>query len=268
MNYTKITVEINTKDKPAYFMGSEIRGAFGYALKTIYGEEKVEDNLFYLFYTSKNSFRPFRLDFKLGSYSYEFSIILFDKYTNDTPFVISALHEMITKTGFGIKSKRIYDDFKIYVNDKCIYKNKKLKVIRKQEKKFKLKKHEKCICIELLTPLRIKKDNRFIRNSSLQLEDILTSIYKKKQELTGNKVYRLNYSPRYEYVSKDISFKDLSRFSSVQDTSMKLGGMIGRIEVKKLDKQSYELLKQGEILGVGKETSFGLGKIKVRVINE
>ena len=35
MKYTKLTVKINSKDKPLYFIGSQLRGAFGYALKNI-----------------------------------------------------------------------------------------------------------------------------------------------------------------------------------------------------------------------------------------
>ena len=35
MNYTKLTIKINSSDKPPYFVGSQLRGAFGYALKRV-----------------------------------------------------------------------------------------------------------------------------------------------------------------------------------------------------------------------------------------
>jgi CRISPR/Cas system endoribonuclease Cas6 (RAMP superfamily) len=38
---------------------------------------------------------------------------------------------------------------------------------------------------------------------------------------------------------------------------------MGSIEIKGLNKESYEVLKVGELIGVGKSTVFGLGKIEV-----
>nr|WP_255531416.1 CRISPR system precrRNA processing endoribonuclease RAMP protein Cas6 [Nitratiruptor sp. YY09-18] len=64
-------------------------------------------------------------------------------------------------------------------------------------------------------------------------------------------------------VKKDLKFMDFSRYSNRQKTKMKVGGIVGEIVVDGLDKQTYELLKYGEIVGVGKLGSFGLGKIEV-----
>ena len=41
---------------------------------------------------------------------------------------------------------------------------------------------------------------------------------------------------------------------------------MGEATIKKLDKQSYELLKLGEIIGVGKQTVMGLGRVEVEDI--
>jgi hypothetical protein len=35
IKFTKLTIKINSTDKPFYFIGSQIRGAFGYALRNI-----------------------------------------------------------------------------------------------------------------------------------------------------------------------------------------------------------------------------------------
>ena len=45
---------------------------------------------------------------------------------------------------------------------------------------------------------------------------------------------------------------------------MKFGGVLGKIEYVDLDVMSFKLLKLGEIIGVGKQTVFGLGKIEVK----
>ncbi len=41
---------------------------------------------------------------------------------------------------------------------------------------------------------------------------------------------------------------------------------MGEMIISNIDKKSYQLLKTGEIIGVGKQTVFGLGKIKVEDI--
>jgi len=45
---------------------------------------------------------------------------------------------------------------------------------------------------------------------------------------------------------------------------MNIGGMAGEIELKGLNKECYDVLKVGELIGVGKQTVFGLGKIEVQ----
>ena len=49
---------------------------------------------------------------------------------------------------------------------------------------------------------------------------------------------------------------------------MRLGGMMGEIEIDNLSQECYNVLKLGELIGVGKQSVFGLGKIKVEEICE
>lgn len=42
------------------------------------------------------------------------------------------------------------------------------------------------------------------------------------------------------------------------------GGIVGSFLLEKPDKKTYELIKAMEILHIGKQTSFGLGEVKVR----
>jgi hypothetical protein len=44
---------------------------------------------------------------------------------------------------------------------------------------------------------------------------------------------------------------------------MNLGGLIGEIQIKGLNKESFEVLKEREQIGVGKQTVFALGKIEI-----
>jgi len=45
---------------------------------------------------------------------------------------------------------------------------------------------------------------------------------------------------------------------------MKFTGLIGKITIQGLDRRSYEYLKLGEIIGIGKQTVFGLGDYTIK----
>jgi CRISPR/Cas system endoribonuclease Cas6 (RAMP superfamily) len=45
-----------------------------------------------------------------------------------------------------------------------------------------------------------------------------------------------------------------------------MGGVLGEIVLSGVDKNTYDLLKLGETIGVGKQTVFGLGKYKMEDI--
>ena len=66
-----------------------------------------------------------------------------------------------------------------------------------------------------------------------------------------------------EIVKKQIRYEELTRKSNRQKTTMNLGGIIGEMQINNIDKQSYHILKLGEILACGKSTVFGLGKIEI-----
>ena len=121
----------------------------------------------------------------------------------------------------------------------------------------------KNIKIKLQTPLRIKKQNRLLKQD-LELQDILRSIYQREQELkTGKKVYSLPYTPQSDTTLKLLQYKQLRRKSSRQKQTLNIDGLIGEMAVTNIDKESYNLLKLGELIGVGKQTVMGLGKIEI-----
>ncbi|MDR1450773.1 MAG: CRISPR system precrRNA processing endoribonuclease RAMP protein Cas6 [Helicobacteraceae bacterium] len=76
------------------------------------------------------------------------------------------------------------------------------------------------------------------------------------------------YEPSYKEGESSIAFKDFTRFSARQQTKMQLGGIMGHINYDEIDAKSYALLKLGEIMGVGKQTVFGLGEIRVDKLTE
>ncbi len=60
-----------------------------------------------------------------------------------------------------------------------------------------------------------------------------------------------------------LKWYDWERYSTRQDTRMKMGGFVGEITFEGNIEPFMPLLKAGEILHVGKGTSFGLGKYEI-----
>ena len=272
LNYTKISILLKVDYKIPFFIGSQIRGALGYALKKVTcinpsymcdGCFATHDCLYYSFYEQKNHFHKYRLDFELGRNYYDFSIYLFHDVCIKTPYVVSALHMMLTKNGLG-KERRTFDNFEIFINDKYSYKEGKIELPKNFIKSFQTPQAQKNIIIKLITPLRIKKNNRFLRDGSLELKDIVNSIYQRQMRLLGREYRKFPYTIEGTIVKKELYYKELTRASNRQKTTMNLGGIMGSLEIKDLNKESYEVLMLGGLIGVGKQTVFGLGKIEIK----
>lgn len=269
MTYTKLSIII--KDKPPYFIGSQLRGALGYALKkvtcinpsyTCDGCFAVSNCLYHEFYEEKNTFHKYRFDFELAKPYYDFNLYLFDSATAKLPYIISAFIMLLTQNGLG-RDNKTYKDFSIFVNDIECYKDGKVTLPQEFVKKIQIDKICRNIKLQFITPLRIKKENRFLRSDEIELKDIINSIYQRQMKLLGKDFKKFPYEIQGEVISKDIVFKDLTRQSNRQKTTMNMGGLIGQMQIQNLNKESYEVLKVGEILGVGKQCVFGLGKIKI-----
>lgn len=276
MTYTKLSVIIKTAQKPPYFIGSQIRGAFGYALKKVtcinpsYQCEEcfaAQNCLYFQFYEEKNSYHKYRLDFELGQSFYNFSFYLFDDVTQKVPYIVSALHMMLTQNGLG-KERIKFSSFDMFINDISCMKDDKIVLPKEYSKRFEIEKISKNIKLKLITPLRIKKENRFLRGDEIELKSLINSIYQRQMKILGRDFKKFPYEIKGEITNKKLHFKELTRLSNRQQTTMNMGGIMGEIEFKDLNKECFEVLKLGELLGVGKQTVFGLGKITMEEISE
>ncbi|NPA88513.1 MAG: CRISPR system precrRNA processing endoribonuclease RAMP protein Cas6, partial [Epsilonproteobacteria bacterium] len=83
-------------------------------------------------------------------------------------------------------------------------------------------------------------------------------------KLKNKPIEKLPFTPNYEIDFENFSFTELKRFSNRQKTSMKFGGLTGVMALKNLDENTYRYLKLGELVGVGKQVTFGLGRIELK----
>ncbi len=274
MHYTKITLRFTTPQEPPHFIGSQIRGALGYALKRTVcinpaynceGCFATDNCLYYDFYEAKNGYHPYRLDFELGTSYYDFSLYLFEKATEKLPYIVSALHTMLTQNGLG-KERVKAEAYRLLLNGKSALKEGKIILPETTLISYELPPSVASdLTIRFITPLRIKHNNRFVRSAEhLTLRTIVSSLYQRKQMLEGNERYaRLPFEVQGRVVDSFTHFKDLTRYSGRQQGRLKIGGLLGEMTFEGVDPESYRLLKLGEIIGVGKQTVFGLGKIEI-----
>lgn len=73
----------------------------------------------------------------------------------------------------------------------------------------------------------------------------------------------ISYAETIIIQSSSLRWIDWERYSSRQDTRMKLGGLVGEITYYGDIKPFLPIIKAGEILHVGKNTSFGLGRYEI-----
>lgn len=131
---------------------------------------------------------------------------------------------------------------------------------------------EEVVKIEFITPLRLKYRNRLLRE--FQWRPFFRSLYERLSFLnTHFGDGRLNL-PNY-YCNTEVSvtnvnmkWQEFYRKSHRQKQVMSLGGMIGELTLSRLDTDSAGILRLGEFLQVGKQTTFGLGKYQIKTLNK
>jgi CRISPR-associated endoribonuclease Cas6 len=271
MKYHHIEVKINTKHKPSYFTGSMLRGAMGYALKKVTcinpsykceGCFAQSSCLYHNFYEQSNGFHNYRFDIELGSGKFDFGLYLFNETTSSLAYVLSALKITLMENGLT-KENYKFSDLSIWVNEQEVFDGEAFKSLDISPKVFKVDSFCPNVKVKLLTALRIKKNNKFLRDE-IAIEDILRSIYQREQEIFhGKKAFKLDYEPSYTTDIKLLKYEELLRKSNRQNKRMNMDGIVGEIAVMGIDERSYELLKLGEVIGVGKQTVMGLGRIEV-----
>lgn len=129
--------------------------------------------------------------------------------------------------------------------------------------------------IVLLTPLRIKRKGQLIGPREFLAADFLRQLWRRAKDvshfyadasqgieitLPNSKADELN-----AHAQVNLAWRDWSRYSSRQRTLIKMGGVVGRIQLHgELVKDWWPLLWMGQWLLLGKGTSMGLGQYKLR----
>ncbi len=123
------------------------------------------------------------------------------------------------------------------------------------------------VAINLITPCRIKEKGQYV--SELSLNSLLANMSRRVStlvELFGekeDKTLDFSFSP---IASEPIAQKwvDTTYYSSRQKTKMQLGGVVGKILIKEeVPAEDKALIEAMKLFHVGKNISFGLGKVEI-----
>ncbi len=127
------------------------------------------------------------------------------------------------------------------------------------------------ITIELLTPLRVIYEARL--TTDLVFHVLVRNLLRRIAHLSyfhcagepSTVAFKewIELATRVRTVEQDLKWFDWERYSSRQRTTMRLGGLVGRVTFEGKLAPFRPLLAAGEVTHAGKGTSFGLGRYRI-----
>ncbi len=266
---------IDSNEKPPFFVGSMFRGALGMALKRTVcinptyqceGCFSAKECLYYAFYEEKNVFHKFRLGITLQPKSFDYSIYLFEEAIKSLPYVLSAIQKAAEEEGYGKERKKMKIR-QMSISRQIVYDSKSfLPLDELKPNHLSLDSFCPNVTLEFTMPLRIKENN-ILAKKEIALHTLISNIHRRLAQLQGEKPTRLDYRVEGCIAHSTLNFVEMKRYSNRQDKGMNMGGLKGVLRIEGLDEKSYEYLKIGEIIGVGKQTVFGLGSYTIKEEN-
>jgi hypothetical protein len=250
------------------YSGSQLRGAFGYALKKVCcinpsfecnGCFAATQCLYYDFYEEKSKSHKYRF---VPSSTNEFDLYLYEKATEKLPYILSALKMMVEEQGLGA-GRKIGKLSSITTDAITIYDGVNFNLTGISPIRFEPKQSSKKLQINFLTPLRLKSNEKRVSLDEIDIVRICLSILRRYDELLDSPRQKHFVSTNSTLINKQLAFTDTTSYSNRQSTKMNLGGFTGKFLSDNVESEIANILQLGEIIGVGKSCVFGLGHIKL-----
>ncbi len=221
----------------------------------------------------------FRTRFQAGE-SFDFSLLLFGKANDYLPYFVYAFDQM-GKTGIGKNTaggRAVFLLREVAAEKEIVYSSQDGKM---RQGAFTCDLTLPClsdgqehavskVLLTLQTPLRLKYDNHL--NATLPFHVLIRAMLRRVSSLLqyhGGGEPALDYRglvARAEAVAVEESslrWFDWKRFSNRQDQAMLLGGLVGSVAYTGDISEYMPLIRFCEKVHLGKQTSFGLGKIEL-----
>lgn len=207
----------------------------------------------------------------------EFGLTVFGKSIEYLPYFIWAF-EVLGKKGIGIKRGR-FQILSVMQGKKIIYRDKKLRYEFKRESwedlLIKSNPPGNEIKFEFLTPTRmlyrgqlvkVPEFHTLIRNLLRRIN--LMSYFHQDFEFEADVKNLIKESEGIKIKKQSIRQGFIKRYSARQKQKISMFGFTGEIVYEGNFEPFWSYLKLGEILHIGKATSFGFGKYKMEVLDE
>lgn len=186
-------------------------------------------------------------------------IILIGKAIEFSPYFVYAISEL-GKIGIG-KGRGKFSLEKTDITETCLIN------LNSDENNY----PRTNLSIKALTPIRIKYNRDLVRNiefhilmrSLLRRLSLIYYFHVCPKILIENPIDLIKEAERVKKVQDKTYWYDWERYSSRQDARMKLGGVVGEISYEGEISPFMPYIRAGEIIHVGKGTSFGLGKYEI-----
>ena len=289
---------ILSSSSPLPLLGTTLRGGFGHIFKKIICLTKEKNcSRCFLVYTCPYSYifqtplppdslvfrktkdipRPFV--FSLNNEKYSFDLILIGKGTQYLPYFL-LVFDALGKKGIG-KNRVKFSLEEVKDGEGRIVYSGKDKLLSPSFKIYTWEEFQKghfsgkTILIRFLSPLRIKEKKKLIKEITFSLfirslvrRISLLSYFHCNFPLWSNLEPLLSFADRVKVKERNLTWKEISRYSTRQKERMKLGGVVGEIVFEGEVEPFLPLLRIGEFVHAGKGTTFGLGKYKICDIGE
>ncbi|MDQ7837995.1 MAG: CRISPR system precrRNA processing endoribonuclease RAMP protein Cas6 [Thermodesulfobacteriota bacterium] len=276
------------------FKGSTFRGAFGVALKRVVcalRRQECPDCLLnsrcvYAFFFESPPPNPFVIEPPLTTQTrflpgeaFDFTLLLFGRAVEYLPYCVYAFDRM-GQTGIGkrVNGRRAGFVLKAVgsgLGGETIYSSQDRR-LQGMNFSSELTLPEppvadiRRITIQLETPLRVKQENHL--TADLPFHTLIRAALRRISSLFAcygagepNLDYRgmVERAQAVEIVEADLRWLDWERYSNRQETRMLMGGMSGSITYSGELREFLPVLRVCEEVHLGKQTTFGLGKIEI-----
>jgi hypothetical protein len=217
--------------------------------------------------------------FSEGS-SFDFRLLLFGGANRNLPYFIYAFEQM-GKIGIGkrINGKRGHFSLEeVKDGDRSIYSSADQTLKELNPFLLALKNTEDCpqstfrLKLNMITPLRLKFENHL--KADLPFHVLVRAMLRRMSSLYnfyGDGEPSLDYrglvkkAKEVKIVDEDLSWFDWRRYSFRQDKAMLMGGMAGSVTYEGDIGEYMPLIEFCSEVHLGKQTSFGLGKIQAEI---
>lgn len=207
-----------------------------------------------------------------------FNLLLFGEANKHFPYFVYAVDRMgqkgIGRYRNGRRSRFTID--RIICDGRLLYDGQRQELVSGPygstlEMDFGSRQKRGDLTVELLTPLRLKYRNQL--QAELPFHLLVRALLRRISSLFiqhGGGEPALDYRglvARAQQVvtgEEDLRWCDWKRYSSRQEQTMLMGGLLGSITYRQVPDDYLPLFKLGRLLHVGKQTTFGLGAIAYR----